>query len=186
MPRYNNIEIYILISSSDHYVIIGASRTSFDISDRGSVVGTALLLALAEQINFLVDREAWRPNRTIKLISWASAEFGDVGMIEYLEVCYWIFLFPCLIQSIHLSQLIIHTCFTNYKIVDNYNLQEHEDVLRDRIVAYINLDQPVLGTYMPYIQADPVLSDIIYNVAKRVSAVAKYFIPFLFWKSEAR
>ena len=26
---------------------------------------------------------------------------------------------------------------------------------------------------MPYIQADPVLSDIIYNVAKRVSAEAK-------------
>ena len=82
--------------------------------------------------------------------------------------------------------MILHTYFTNYKIVDNYKLQEHEDVLRDRIVAYINLDQPVLGTYMPYIQADPVLSDIIYNVAKRVSAVAKYFIPFLFWRSEAR
>ena len=90
---------YNLISSSDHYVVIGASRTSFDVSDRGSVVGTALLLALAEQINFLVEREAWRPNRTIKLISSASAEFGDVGMIEYLEVCYWIFLFPMSLKA---------------------------------------------------------------------------------------
>ena len=70
----------------DQYVIIGASRTNFDRSDSGSVVGTALLLALAEQLNFLVEREAWRPNRTIKLISWGAGEFGNIGMIEYLEV----------------------------------------------------------------------------------------------------
>ena len=96
---------YTLISLSDHYVIIGASRTGFGLSDSGSVVGTALLLALAEQINFLVEREAWRPNRTIKLISWAGAEFGNVGMIEYLEVCCWVFAFVSVDTSSMLNKL---------------------------------------------------------------------------------
>ena len=77
---------FVILYISDHYVIIGASRTNFDRSDSGSIAGTALLLALAEQLNFLKDREGWRPNRTIKLISWGAAEFGNIGMIEYLEV----------------------------------------------------------------------------------------------------
>ncbi len=71
----------------DHYVIVGGSRTSFYSGDAGASVGTALLLEFAQELHNLVTRETWRPNRSIKLVSWGGVEFGNVGMVEYLQVC---------------------------------------------------------------------------------------------------
>ncbi len=71
---------------SDQYVLLGASRTSFAAGDAGSAAGTALLLTVAEQLRLLATREQWRPNRSVKLVSWGAAEHGHVGMRKYLEV----------------------------------------------------------------------------------------------------
>jgi len=80
--------------SVDFSVVIGASRTSWDVGR--SVNGTTLLLAIARGLSWLFHNSdnTWIPKYTVRLVSWGGADINDRGMSEFIEVCV-VGLIPC-------------------------------------------------------------------------------------------
>ena len=70
---------------SDHYVIIGANRNSFTRGQHGAVIGTSMLLEFTRNLAYLIYREKWRPKRTLMLCSWGGGDYGNIGMVEFLQ-----------------------------------------------------------------------------------------------------
>ena len=70
----------------DFSVLIGASRTSWDIGQ--SVSATQLLLTLARALSQLYHNsdDPWLPKFTVRLVSWGGADVNDRGMMEFIEV----------------------------------------------------------------------------------------------------
>jgi len=70
----------------DFSVVIGASRTSWDVGR--SVNGTRLLLAVARGLSQLFHNadNLWIPKYTVRLVSWGGHDIGDRGMTELIEV----------------------------------------------------------------------------------------------------
>ena len=78
--------VHYFLFPTDHYIIVGASRNSFSIGEDGGIPGTAMLLEFAKNLQMIIKRDKWHPKRTIRLISWGGAEFGNIGMNEFLQV----------------------------------------------------------------------------------------------------
>uniref|UniRef100_A0AAY4ARX8 Transferrin receptor protein 1 n=1 Tax=Denticeps clupeoides TaxID=299321 RepID=A0AAY4ARX8_9TELE len=71
---------------SDRYVVIGAQRDS----QKGpgfakSTVGTALLVELARGISEMVNKDGFRPRRSLVFASWSAGDYGSIGATEWLE-----------------------------------------------------------------------------------------------------
>ncbi len=45
-----------------------------------------MLLEFAHNLAMIMKRDHWHPKRTIRLVSWGGAEFGNIGMNEFLQV----------------------------------------------------------------------------------------------------
>nr|XP_023653302.1 transferrin receptor protein 2 isoform X1 [Paramormyrops kingsleyae]XP_023653303.1 transferrin receptor protein 2 isoform X1 [Paramormyrops kingsleyae]XP_023653304.1 transferrin receptor protein 2 isoform X1 [Paramormyrops kingsleyae] len=71
-------------TESDHYIIMGAQRDSWDPGAAKSGVGTAILLELARTFSSMVEN-GFYPRRSLLFVSWDAADFGNVGATEWLE-----------------------------------------------------------------------------------------------------
>ncbi|XP_059901676.1 transferrin receptor 1b [Gadus macrocephalus] len=69
----------------DRYVIIGAQRDSWGRGYARSTVGTAVLMELARAVYEMVEKDEFRPRRSIVFASWSAGEYGNVGATEWLE-----------------------------------------------------------------------------------------------------
>uniref|UniRef100_A0A0D3ETU0 Aminopeptidase NAALADL1 n=1 Tax=Oryza barthii TaxID=65489 RepID=A0A0D3ETU0_9ORYZ len=68
----------------DRYVILGNHRDAwtFGASDPNS--GTAAMIELAQRLSVL-QKQGWRPRRTIIFCSWDAEEYGLTGSTEWVE-----------------------------------------------------------------------------------------------------
>ncbi|CAL4947524.1 unnamed protein product [Urochloa decumbens] len=68
----------------DRYVILGNHRDAwtFGASDPNS--GTAAMIELAQRFSML-QKQGWRPRRTIMFCSWDAEEYGLTGSTEWVE-----------------------------------------------------------------------------------------------------
>ncbi|XP_074157639.1 transferrin receptor protein 1-like [Sminthopsis crassicaudata] len=69
----------------DHYVVVGAQRDAWGPGAAKSLVGTSLLLGIANAFSDLVSKDGYKPRRSIVFASWSGGEFGAVGATEWLE-----------------------------------------------------------------------------------------------------
>lgn len=69
----------------DRYIVIGAQRDAWGPGTVKAGVGTALLLKLASVLSELVQKDGYKPRRSIVFASWSAGEFGAVGATEWLE-----------------------------------------------------------------------------------------------------
>ncbi|CAL8312928.1 unnamed protein product [Merluccius merluccius] len=69
----------------DRYVVIGAQRDSWCRGYARSTVGTAILMELAKAMFEMVEKDGFRPRRSIVFASWSAGEYGNVGATEWLE-----------------------------------------------------------------------------------------------------
>ncbi|KAK7881626.1 hypothetical protein WMY93_030035 [Mugilogobius chulae] len=69
----------------DRYVMLGAQRDAWGKGYARANVGTAALMELAKAIRDMVEKEDFRPRRSIVFASWSAGEFGNIGATEWLE-----------------------------------------------------------------------------------------------------
>ncbi|XP_028972206.2 transferrin receptor 1b isoform X2 [Esox lucius] len=69
----------------DHYVVLGAQRDSWGPGFAKAMVGTTLLMELARSVYEMVEKDGFRPRRSMVFASWSAGEFGSVGATEWLE-----------------------------------------------------------------------------------------------------
>ncbi len=69
----------------DRYVVVGSHRDSWGPGAADPAAGTAAVLSAARAFRRAMDREGWRPRRTVVFASWGAGEFGAVGSTEWLE-----------------------------------------------------------------------------------------------------
>uniref|UniRef100_A0A3Q3ITN8 Uncharacterized protein n=1 Tax=Monopterus albus TaxID=43700 RepID=A0A3Q3ITN8_MONAL len=81
---YNGLLLYLFVSLSDQYIILGAQRDSLSPGAVKSGVGTAILLELARTFSAMV-KNGFSPRRSLLFVSWDAGEFGNVGATEWLE-----------------------------------------------------------------------------------------------------
>ncbi|XP_074157638.1 transferrin receptor protein 1 [Sminthopsis crassicaudata] len=73
------------IDEPDRYVVVGAQRDSWGPGAAKSLVGTSLLLGIANAYSDLVSKDGYKPRRSVVFASWSGGEFGAVGATEWLE-----------------------------------------------------------------------------------------------------
>uniref|UniRef100_A0A8C6UPZ7 Transferrin receptor protein 1 n=1 Tax=Neogobius melanostomus TaxID=47308 RepID=A0A8C6UPZ7_9GOBI len=69
----------------DQYVVLGAQRDAWGKGYARSTVGTSTLIELAKAIRDMVEKDGFRPRRSIVFASWSAGEYGSVGATEWLE-----------------------------------------------------------------------------------------------------
>ncbi|KAJ0059831.1 hypothetical protein NL108_013662, partial [Boleophthalmus pectinirostris] len=69
----------------DRYVVLGAQRDAWGPGYARATVGTATLIELAKAIRDMVEKDEFRPRRSIVFASWSAGEYGSVGATEWLE-----------------------------------------------------------------------------------------------------
>ncbi|XP_051841481.1 transferrin receptor protein 1 [Antechinus flavipes] len=73
------------IDEPDRYVVVGAQRDAWGPGAAKSLVGTSLLLGIANAYSDLVSKDGYKPRRSVVFASWSGGEFGAVGATEWLE-----------------------------------------------------------------------------------------------------
>ncbi|XP_015246142.1 PREDICTED: transferrin receptor protein 1-like [Cyprinodon variegatus] len=69
----------------DRYVVLGAQRDAWGAGYTKATVGTSVLIELAKTFHEMVEKDGFRPKRSIIFASWSAGEFGSVGATEWLE-----------------------------------------------------------------------------------------------------
>lgn len=69
----------------DRYVVLGAQRDAWGRGYARATVGTAVLMELAKTVRQMVEKDGFRPKRSIVFASWSAGEYGSVGATEWLE-----------------------------------------------------------------------------------------------------
>ncbi|KAM9337153.1 transferrin receptor 1b [Symphorus nematophorus] len=69
----------------DRYVVLGAQRDAWGKGYTKATVGTSVLLELAKAIHDMVEKDGFRPRRSLVFASWSAGEYGSVGATEWLE-----------------------------------------------------------------------------------------------------
>ncbi|XP_046732095.1 transferrin receptor protein 1-like isoform X1 [Silurus meridionalis] len=69
----------------DRFVVVGAQRDAWGPGFAKSTVGTSLLLELARVITEMMNKNGFKPRRSIVFASWTAGEYGAVGATEWLE-----------------------------------------------------------------------------------------------------
>ncbi|XP_069552525.1 transferrin receptor 1b [Brachyistius frenatus] len=69
----------------DRYIVLGAQRDSWGDGYAKATVGTAILTELAKAFHEMVEKDDFRPRRSIVFASWTAGEYGSVGATEWLE-----------------------------------------------------------------------------------------------------
>ncbi|KAK3161892.1 hypothetical protein QOZ80_1BG0082780 [Eleusine coracana subsp. coracana] len=68
----------------DRYVILGNHRDAWTFGAADPNSGTASMIELAERFSML-QKQGWRPRRTIIFCSWDAEEYGLTGSTEWVE-----------------------------------------------------------------------------------------------------
>ncbi|XP_010232289.1 probable glutamate carboxypeptidase LAMP1 isoform X2 [Brachypodium distachyon] len=68
----------------DRYVILGNHRDAWTFGAADPNSGTAAMIELAHRFSML-QKQGWRPRRTIILCSWDAEEYGLTGSTEWVE-----------------------------------------------------------------------------------------------------
>ncbi|XP_037550366.1 transferrin receptor 1b [Nematolebias whitei] len=69
----------------DRYVVLGAQRDAWGNGYAKATVGTSILVELAKAFNEMVEKDDFRPRRSLIFASWSAGEYGSVGATEWLE-----------------------------------------------------------------------------------------------------
>ncbi|CAK6968587.1 transferrin receptor 1b [Scomber scombrus] len=69
----------------DRYVVLGAQRDAWGKGYARAAVGTSMLLELAKAFHAMVEKDGFRPRRSLVFASWSAGEYGSVGATEWLE-----------------------------------------------------------------------------------------------------
>nr|XP_046227572.1 transferrin receptor 1b [Scatophagus argus] len=69
----------------DRYVVVGAQRDAWGKGYTRATVGTSILVELAKAVGEMVEKEGFRPRRSMMFASWSAGEYGSVGATEWLE-----------------------------------------------------------------------------------------------------
>ncbi|KAM3593197.1 uncharacterized protein V6R79_007719 [Siganus canaliculatus] len=69
----------------DRYVVLGAQRDAWGRGYAKANVGTSVLLELARAVKAMVEKDGFRPRRSLVFASWSAGEYGSVGATEWLE-----------------------------------------------------------------------------------------------------
>ncbi|CAJ1081622.1 transferrin receptor 1b [Xyrichtys novacula] len=69
----------------DRYVVLGAQRDAWGRGYARAAVGTSVLLELARAVSEMVEKDGFRPRRSLVFASWSAGEYGSVGATEWLE-----------------------------------------------------------------------------------------------------
>ncbi|XP_041817585.1 transferrin receptor 1b [Chelmon rostratus] len=69
----------------DRYVVLGAQRDAWGKGYTKATVGTSVLLELAKAVREMVEKDGFRPRRSLVFASWSAGEYGSVGATEWLE-----------------------------------------------------------------------------------------------------
>jgi len=83
----------------DFSVLVGASRTSWDVGR--SINGTYLLLSIARGLSQLFhdSDNLWIPKYTVRLVSWGGSDVNHRGMTEFIDVslshCCYMYYYCC-------------------------------------------------------------------------------------------
>ncbi|KAL5222281.1 hypothetical protein ABZP36_026994 [Zizania latifolia] len=68
----------------DRYVILGNHRDAWTFGAADPNSGTAAMIELAQRFS-VMQKQGWRPRRTIILCSWDAEEYGLTGSTEWVE-----------------------------------------------------------------------------------------------------
>ncbi|KAM4606072.1 transferrin receptor protein 2-like [Polymixia lowei] len=69
----------------DRYVVLGAQRDAWGRGYARATVGTTLLIELAKAVHEMVEKDGFKPRRSLVFASWSAGEYGSVGSTEWLE-----------------------------------------------------------------------------------------------------
>uniref|UniRef100_A0A7N8YBF5 Transferrin receptor 1b n=1 Tax=Mastacembelus armatus TaxID=205130 RepID=A0A7N8YBF5_9TELE len=69
----------------DRYVVLGAQRDAWGKGYSRAAVGTSVLIELAKAVREMVEKNGFRPRRSLVFASWSAGEYGNVGVTEWLE-----------------------------------------------------------------------------------------------------
>uniref|UniRef100_A0A8C2Z6H9 Transferrin receptor 1b n=1 Tax=Cyclopterus lumpus TaxID=8103 RepID=A0A8C2Z6H9_CYCLU len=69
----------------DRYVVLGAQRDAWGKGYAKATVGTSVLVELARAVHQMVEKDGFRPRRSLVFASWSAGEYGSVGATEWLE-----------------------------------------------------------------------------------------------------
>ncbi|TKS87474.1 Transferrin receptor protein 1 [Collichthys lucidus] len=69
----------------DRYVVLGANRDAWDRGYAKATVGTSVLMELARAVQKMVEKDGFKPRRSLVFASWSAGEYGNVGATEWLE-----------------------------------------------------------------------------------------------------
>ncbi|XP_075996480.1 transferrin receptor protein 1-like [Genypterus blacodes] len=69
----------------DRFVVLGAQRDAWGSGSARATVGTAILTELAKAVSQMVQKDGFKPKRSLVFASWSAGEFGSVGATEWLE-----------------------------------------------------------------------------------------------------
>ncbi|KAI4806563.1 hypothetical protein KUCAC02_017382 [Chaenocephalus aceratus] len=69
----------------DQYVVLGAQRDAWGKGYAKATVGTSVLAELAKAVRDMVEKDGFRPRRSLVFASWSAGEYGSVGATEWLE-----------------------------------------------------------------------------------------------------
>ncbi|XP_068566351.1 transferrin receptor 1b [Cebidichthys violaceus] len=69
----------------DRYVVLGAQRDTWGNGYAKATVGTSILMELAKAVHEMVEKDGFRPRRSLVFASWSAGEYGSVGATEWLE-----------------------------------------------------------------------------------------------------
>uniref|UniRef100_A0A3P9H4V5 Transferrin receptor protein 1 n=1 Tax=Oryzias latipes TaxID=8090 RepID=A0A3P9H4V5_ORYLA len=72
-------------SDPDRFVVLGAQRDAWGPGYAKATVGTSVLLELAKAFHAMVEKQGFRPRRSIVFASWSAGEYGSIGATEWLE-----------------------------------------------------------------------------------------------------
>ncbi|XP_029978697.1 transferrin receptor 1b [Sphaeramia orbicularis] len=69
----------------DRYVVLGAQRDAWGKGYARAAVGTSALIELAKAFHEMVEKDGFRPRRSLVFASWSAGVYGSVGATEWLE-----------------------------------------------------------------------------------------------------
>nr|XP_040022878.1 transferrin receptor 1b isoform X1 [Gasterosteus aculeatus aculeatus] len=69
----------------DQYVVLGAQRDAWGSGYAKATVGTSVLIELAKAVSEMVEKDGFRPRRSVVFASWSAGDYGSVGATEWLE-----------------------------------------------------------------------------------------------------
>uniref|UniRef100_A0A1A8PMU5 Transferrin receptor (p90, CD71) n=2 Tax=Nothobranchius rachovii TaxID=451742 RepID=A0A1A8PMU5_9TELE len=72
-------------SDPDRFIVLGAQRDAWGQGYAKATVGTSVLVELAKAFHEMVEKDGFRPRRSLVFASWSAGEYGNVGATEWLE-----------------------------------------------------------------------------------------------------